>query len=156
MPAGYPWLFPSLGPTAYLQAESPAHPASRFYNTVVGHGIGLVAGFLAVFLLNAYTDPVVLVSHSLTWERAGAAALALALTLGVALLLKASHPPAGATTLLVALGAFKLEDIPTVVAGVLIVAVVGELARRLRLGQLRPTTARPEARLPAPTPKPQS
>ncbi len=156
MPGGFPWLFPSLGPTAYLQAESPAHPAARFYNTVVGHGIGLVAGYLAVFALGAYSDPVVLVSPELTWGRAVAAALALALTLLGALLLKASHPPAGATTLLVALGAFKIEDILTVVAGVLIVAVAGELARRLRLGQLRPGSDQPPARLPAPKPKPQS
>ena len=53
MPGGFPWLFPSLGPTAYLQAKNPANPASRFYNTVVGHMIGLWAGFLFVFLLNA-------------------------------------------------------------------------------------------------------
>ena len=31
--AGQAWLLPSLGPTAYLQAEMPAHPAARAYNT---------------------------------------------------------------------------------------------------------------------------
>ncbi|MEA2574680.1 MAG: hypothetical protein QOH93_1978 [Chloroflexia bacterium] len=156
MANGFPWLFPSLGPTAYLQAESPAHPASRFYNTVVGHMVGLAAGFAGVFALGAYNDPVVLVKHELTWGRAGAAAIALALTLLVALLLKASHPPAGATTLLVALGAFKIEDILTVVAGVLIVAVAGEAVRRMRLGQLTLRKERIEERRPAPKPKPQT
>jgi CBS-domain-containing membrane protein len=123
---------------------------------VVGHLVGLAAGFVGVFVLGAYSDPVVLVRHQLTWGRAGAAVIALALTLLVALLLKASHPPAGATTLLVALGAFKIADILTVVAGVLIVAVAGELARRLRLGQLPLGPIRLEERQPAPTPKPQS
>jgi len=39
--AGRPWLFPSLGPTAYLQATQPQHPTSRFYNVLVGHLIGI-------------------------------------------------------------------------------------------------------------------
>src|SRR3954466_14390358 len=28
--AGNPWLFPSLGPTAFLQAANPQQPSSRF------------------------------------------------------------------------------------------------------------------------------
>ena len=156
LPGGYPWLFPSLGPSAYLQAEAPGNPASRFYNTVVGHLIGLAAGFAAVFALNAYYDPVTLVAHELTWGRAVASAIALALTILVCLLLKASHPPAGATTLIVSLGSFKIEDIPSVVIGVLIVAVAGELVRRMRLGEVTMRQERQEARLPAPKPKPQS
>lgn len=28
--AGQPWLFPSLGPTAFLHAEKPDQPPSRF------------------------------------------------------------------------------------------------------------------------------
>ncbi|MDQ6693431.1 MAG: HPP family protein [Chloroflexota bacterium] len=150
---GYPWLFPSLDPTAYLQAESSAHPASRFYNTVAGHAIGLLAGFAAVFALGAYHDPVLLTAHQLTWGRALASAIALALTLLIALALNASHPPAGATTLLVALGAFKIEDIPAVVVGVLIAAVAGELLRRARLGQLSLGASQTERR-PASQPKP--
>jgi HPP family len=151
--AGLAWLFPSLGPTAYLQAESPAHPSARFYNTVVGHAVGLAAGFVGVFVTFSYFDPVVLVSHELTWGRVLAAAIALALTVMVCLLLKASHPPAGATTLLVALGAFKIEDILTVAAGVLIIGAAGELFRRMRLGDL---TLRPETREEhKPAPKPQ-
>jgi hypothetical protein len=44
--AGQPWLFPSLAPTAYLQAARPQEPAARFYNTVVGHLVGLAAAYL--------------------------------------------------------------------------------------------------------------
>jgi hypothetical protein len=46
--AHQPWLFPSLGPTAFLQAEQPKQPTACFYNTVMGHLHGLVAGILAV------------------------------------------------------------------------------------------------------------
>jgi hypothetical protein len=154
MPAGYAWLFPSLGPTAYLQAESPANPAARFYNSIVGHLVGLAAGFLAVFLLSAYNDPVTLVAHQLTAGRAVAAALAVAVTLLVCLLLKASHPPAAATTLLAALGSFKIEDAPAILIGILLVSALGEVARRMRLGQLTLRPQQTEKRLPAPKPKP--
>lgn len=57
---GQPWLLPSLGPTAYLQAETPAHPSAKFYHVVVGHLIGLAAGFAAVAVFHAWQDPVLL------------------------------------------------------------------------------------------------
>jgi CBS-domain-containing membrane protein len=148
---GRPLLFPSLGPTAYLQAENPGNPAARFYNTVVGHMAGLVSGFFAVALFNAWNSPTIFKDHVLSPDRAAASALALGLTLLFGLLLKASHPPAGATTLLVSLGGFKtLEDAIMVVIGVLIVAVAGELARRMRLGQVTMRPERSKDRVPAP------
>jgi hypothetical protein len=55
--AGQPWLFPSLGPTAFLQAEEPGARSSRFYNTILGHTVGLGAGLAAVFLLGASSAP---------------------------------------------------------------------------------------------------
>jgi hypothetical protein len=71
----------------------------------------------------------------------------------VAMALRASHPPAGATTLLVTLGSIKLEDALTIIVGVLVVAAAGELARRMRLGQLTPRKENQEERLPAPKPQ---
>ena len=132
--AGQPWLIPSLGPTAYLQAETPAHPASRFYNTVVGHLIGLLAGFAAVVILNAWQSPALFSDHQLVLTRVWASAVALALTLLGALFLKASHPPAAATTLLVTLGAIRtMQDALNAMAGVLILALFGTAFRRARL-----------------------
>jgi len=136
--AGQPWLIPSLGPTAYLQAENPAHPTTRFYNTVVGHFVGLVAGFAGVALFDAWNAPAVLTSKELVLVRVAAAVVAMILTISIAPLLRASHPPAAATTLLVALGSLKTpNDALNVMIGVLIVAVVGEVLRRVRLGELR-------------------
>jgi len=131
--SGLPWLFPALGPTAYLQAENPGQPVSRFYNTVVGHSIGLAAGFLAVALLGAWSAPAALPTHQLPPPRAWASVIALVLTLTLALSLRASHPPAAATTLLVTLGTFSTAlDAMNVMIGVLIVALAGELMRRIR------------------------
>jgi hypothetical protein len=132
--AGMPWLIPSLGPSAYLQVENPAHPSARFYNTIVGHAIGLAAGIFAVFVLGANETPSLLVDHQVVLARVWAAAIALTLTILIALALKASHPPAGATTLLVALGALRTQtDFVNAAIGVLAIAALGEILRRLRL-----------------------
>lgn len=132
--ANMPWLFPSLGPTAYLQAETPDKPTARFYNTVIGHTVGLTSGFIAVALFSAWNAPAVLTTHHLTAVRVWTAAFALALTLLSNLLLRSSHPPSGATTLLVALGTFKtINDAVTIMAGVLIVATFGWIFRWLRI-----------------------
>jgi CBS-domain-containing membrane protein len=130
-----PCLFPSLGPTAFLQAEQPEQPTARFYNTVMGHLHGLVAGILAVLILGASTAPAVLSTGELTPVRVWAAVLAVALNMLLGFVLKASHPPAAATTLLVALGGFKptWQDAATIMIGVLIVAIVGEMLRRFRV-----------------------
>jgi hypothetical protein len=41
--SGQVLLFPSLGPSAVMQAHSPEHRSSRFYNVVVSHLAGLAA-----------------------------------------------------------------------------------------------------------------
>jgi HPP family protein len=132
--AGMPWLIPSLGPTAYLQCENPAHPSARFYNTVLGHAIGLVVGIFAVAILRAHEAPSLLIDHQIVLARVWAAAISLALTILIGLALKASHPPAAATTLLVALGALKTNnDFINAAIGILVVGVFGEVVRRVRL-----------------------
>ena len=117
--AHQPWLFPSLGPTAFLQAELPKLPSSRFYNTIAGHLLGLGSGLVAVTLLGANIAPSALATGELTPIRVWASVLAVVLNLLAGLLLKASHPPAAATTLLFALGGFKptLHDVVIVVMG---------------------------------------
>jgi len=141
---GLPWLLPSLGPTAYLQVESPAHPRSRFYNTVVGHLIGLLVGLPAVALFRAWNEPVALVAKTLTAPRVGASVLALALTILLAFLLRASHPPAGATTLLVTLGSIStLADAFNLMLGVLLIAAAGEAIRQVRLGKVSAVEVQP-------------
>ncbi len=131
-----PWLFASLGPTAYLHAENPDHRSSHFYNTVVGHLVALASGFFAVWMLNAWSEPNVMATGQLTLVRVLACTLAIGLTILVVLTLRASHQPAGATTLLVALGTFQtLHDAVIVIVGVLLIAIVGEPIRRLRVGK---------------------
>ncbi len=134
--AGQAWLVPSLGPTAYLLAQMPAHPATRTYNIVAGHLLGAGAGIIAVLVTGAWMSPVTLEVGYLTGARVGAAVIALGLTLLLTLALRATHPPAAATTLLVALGSLATAtDVFAVVAGAVVIAALGVLLRRVRLGR---------------------
>lgn len=134
---GNVWLFPSLGPTAYLQAANPQHESARPYNVVLGHAIGAVAAVIAVLLLGASAEPSVFEAHRLFLMRVLASALATTLALVAQTLLKIAHPPAAATILLITLGGFKptTHDMLALAIGVCIVAVSGELMRRARLAQ---------------------
>lgn len=97
-----PFVFPSLGPTAFLFFFSPLAPASTPRNTVLGHAIGLACGYGA-FAVSGLNTHGALPSH-LMWPRVLAAALSLSATGAVMVLADINHPPAGATTLIVALG----------------------------------------------------
>lgn len=137
---GQPLLFPSLGPTAVLYADFPAHSSARPYNTLVGHLVGLGSGYLAVFLASAQAAPAVLATHELAPSRVVAGTLAVTLTWVILWAIHAPHPPAAATTLLAALGGFRpiAEDALAVIIGVLVVAVLGQALRWARGRYRRP------------------
>lgn len=130
-----PWLFASLGPTAYLYGHTPNQASARFYNTVIGHTAAILAAFIAVVLVHAETTPSVFTTHELTWPRVAAAVLALTVAVPAELLLGASHPPAAATALLIALGGFNvsMQSAASIVIGVLMVGSMGEVFRRIRI-----------------------
>src|SRR5262249_57148702 len=52
-----PSLFPSLGPTAFLQAEYPHNRMSGIYHVLMGHLLGACSGFMAVELIGAMDAP---------------------------------------------------------------------------------------------------
>ncbi|MGH9588076.1 MAG: HPP family protein [Acidobacteriaceae bacterium] len=98
-----PFVFPSLGPTAYLLFISPQAESSSPRNTIYGHAIGLICGYAAFVLTGAVTLPFG--AHAgVYWPRILSAALSLSATGAFMVLLHAGHPPAGATTLIVSLG----------------------------------------------------
>jgi CBS-domain-containing membrane protein len=129
-----PWLFPSLGPTAFIQAHRPASSVARLYNTLVGHLIGIAAGFACVFIAGAADAPSVMTVGHAQLPRVCASALAVALTMLLQVTLRAYHPPAAATTLIISLGviAATWRDALGLACGILVVAIAGELLRRQR------------------------
>ena len=104
-----PFIFPSLGPTAFLLFYTPTNPAASPRNTIIGHAVGAAAGYLALVIFGLTGDPPALATE-VTGGRIGAAAVSLALTSAVMVWLKAPHPPAGATTLIVSLGILREVD----------------------------------------------
>lgn len=98
-----PLLFPSLGPILLVMLDKPLSPQARPRNSLLANGAALLAGYGALLALGLGHHSSV-VEEGITGHRIAAAALSLAVTGLVAHLLKAQHPPAGATTLIVSLG----------------------------------------------------
>lgn len=132
---GTPWLFPSLGPTLAIQSEAPGMDVARPWNVLMGHAIGAAVGIASAWLTGAVHEPAVNVAHMVSASRLVAAIGAMFASMALQALARASHPPAQATTLLIALGALEADAHGALVlaAGVLQVAVLGEVVRRMRV-----------------------
>lgn len=147
---GNPFIFPSLGPTAFLLFYTPRQAAASPRNTICGHAIGAAAGWfsLAVFgLLQA--EPAL--ATTVTGSRIGATALSLGLTSGLMVWLKVPHPPAGATTLIVSLSILH-EPSQLLILMVAVALLVGQgiVINRLAGIDYPLWSPRPEAVGPAP------
>ena len=136
---GRPWLFAALGPTVVLLAANPGHPTSRFHAIVLGHVVALASAWIAILLMGAGDSRTLLASGGISVARVWASAFAVAMMTAVQPSLKAYHPPAAATVLLVTLGMHRLtwSNAVALVGGVLVVAVLGEWFQRIRLAQQR-------------------
>ncbi|MGA9584249.1 MAG: HPP family protein, partial [Terracidiphilus sp.] len=103
---GSPLVFASLGPTAFEIIETPKRPSARPYNVIVGHLIGVLAGFAALWMTNAWGTPGIS-TGKVALPRVAAATISALLTVLVTLLLRATQPAALSTTLLVSLGTLQ-------------------------------------------------
>jgi CBS-domain-containing membrane protein len=97
------FVFPSVGPTAFLLYFMPTAPTASPRNTLCGHALGIVCGYLSLCLMGLEHAPSA-VMEDIHWPRVFAAALSLASTGALMILLRVVHPPAGATTLIISLG----------------------------------------------------
>lgn len=118
---GLPALFPSLGPSAFVLAMFPDSEASDARRVVVSHALGVAAGLVTYHL---FATGIVVTGQiaplSVTGLRLAVSSVgAIVLTVTSMLHLGVRHPPACATTLIVALGL-----LPSLFEGVLIVAAV--------------------------------
>jgi len=117
-----PLVFPSLGPTAFLLFYHPLHRPASPRNALLGHMIGVAAAWisLCIFGLTHTSTPPL---GDITWARAGAATLSIAMTIGAMEFFDVPHPPAGATTLIISLGLMPYLW----QAGIILLAVVALL-----------------------------
>ncbi len=130
-----PLLFASLGPTAFELAEMPGQRSARPYNVLVGHLIGVLAGFAGLALTGAWHTPSI-TAGPVTMDRVAAATIAALLTVLGTLLARATQPAALSTTLVIATGTMQRpEDGFIIMAAIVLITVVGEPLRRWRLRQ---------------------
>jgi CBS-domain-containing membrane protein len=128
---GEPFVFPSLGPTAFLLFYTPLLATASPRNTICGHAIGAAAGYLALVVFGL-TDAAPALATSVTGSRVGAAALSLGLTSGAMVWARVPHPPAGATTLIVSLGILREpEQLAVLMVAVVLLVVQGFVINRL-------------------------
>lgn len=155
--SGTPFVFPSLGPTAFLLFATPLLPTASPRNTMYGHAIGIACGYGALWATGLAHAPPAMVA-GVNWDRVLAAALSLAATGAFMMLLDAPHPPAGATTLIISLGIvtrpFHLAVIEIAVALMVLQAIgINRLAGTPYPLWRRPKTLKTTNGYPA-TPKP--
>jgi CBS-domain-containing membrane protein len=129
--SGQPFIFPSLGPTAFLFFYTPLAPPASPRNTIIGHLIGSLAGYGSL-LIFGLQDIGPALTTGVSTERVGAAALSLGLTSGLMVLAKSPHPPAGATTLIISLGILHtLDQIVVLMIAVLLLTGQALIINRL-------------------------
>jgi hypothetical protein len=129
-----PLLFAALGPTIVMLTTTPGHETTSFRAVVVGHITAMTCAFLALMLLNAADAPLIAKAATSISPRIWASGLALALMAIVSPQLRAYHPPAAATALLITLGAYRMTGRTplALIGGVVLVAVAAEILNRVR------------------------
>jgi CBS domain-containing membrane protein len=137
-----PLVFPSLGATAFLFFETPMAEVASPRNTIIGHYVGALVATIWLFVFGLQDHANVLV-EGFTLERAAAVALSVACTGGILRLLRAAHPPAGATTVIVSAGLLHTaHQLAALAAGVALLTLSAHVVNRL-LGVPAPRWAAP-------------
>ena len=117
-----PLVFPSLGATAFLFFETPMAEVASIRNTVIGHTVATVVAFVWLSVFGLVGEPSA-IETGFTAERVACVALSLACTGGFLRLLRAAHPPAGATTVIVSIGLLTtVDELAILLAGVVILS----------------------------------
>jgi CRP-like cAMP-binding protein len=98
-----PFIFPSLGAMAFLIFFTPTAPTASPRNALCGTAVALICGYGALRLTGLHQAGPAVITE-VQWARILAAALSLAVTGALMILLNVPHPPAAATTLVVSLG----------------------------------------------------
>jgi CBS domain-containing membrane protein len=118
-----PLVFPSLGATAFLFFETPMAEVASIRNTLIGHTVGALVAFFWLEVFGLVGEPSAIVA-GFTADRVACIALSLAFTGGILRLLRAAHPPAGATTVIVSVGLLTtVHEVAILLAGVALLSI---------------------------------
>lgn len=125
-----PFLFPSLGPTAFLLFYDAQGAQAAPRNVFCGHLIGVLAGYLALVIFRLTTAKPDLTD--ITAPRIGAAIFCLCVTASLMVWLHVPHSPAASTTLMVGLGLIRTPvQLSVLMLAVVLMIAQGALINRL-------------------------
>ena len=124
-----PFIFPSLGATAYLCATAPHSHGATPKAVFVSHLMAAVMGYSVLRVLGL-ADHAPAAIEGVTGQRIAAVSLAVALTVASTSMLKSLHPPAGATALIVTLGILSSTHQLTVLLASILMFTVGLMVMR--------------------------
>jgi hypothetical protein len=149
--SGQPFVFPSLGPSAFILAFDRSGERTRTYRVVGSHVIGAVAGFIAYSLLAS--GVVITTTHAAFsadgLRLAASGVLSIVATSWGMIATDTNHAPACATTLIVSLGLLStpLQVVTIVVSVVVLVEVHAAVVRAFRrvVGESSPFSVEEEA-----------
>jgi CBS-domain-containing membrane protein len=126
-----PFLFPSLGPTAFLLFYKPMSETSSPRNTILGHLIGIVCGYLGLVVFGLIGSASAF-DGGTSMQYIGSAAVALTLTSALTSWWKVEHPPAGATTLIISLGIMNtISDLTIMIAAIIVLCMASWVFNRM-------------------------
>lgn len=117
-----PFIFPSLGPTIFILFFAPLSVQAAPRNVIGGQLLGIACGYLALLVFRLQDAPANI--FDLSARQIGSATLALSLTAGLMIWTGVLHAPAGATTLIVALGLVHTVPHLVILFGAVVVAVI--------------------------------
>lgn len=123
--SGQPFIFPSLGPSAFILAFERRGDRTRTYRVVGSHLIGGVAGLLAYYLF-ASGVALTAASPALSMDGlrlAASGVLSIVLTSWGMIATDTNHAPACATTLIVSLGLLSTPLQVAIIAASVVILV---------------------------------
>ncbi|WP_336362466.1 universal stress protein [Halalkalicoccus salilacus] len=122
---GQPFLFPSLGPSAFILAFDRRGKRTRTYRIVGSHCIGVLAGLIAfTFLGSGVATTITEGAFSGSgFQLALSGTVSIALTSWGMIATNTHHPPACATTLIVSLGLLSTPIQVATIIGAIVILV---------------------------------
>eukprot|EP01083_Nonionella_stella_P001283 3752_1 len=121
-----PWIFPSLGASTFLHFAIPDQPPASPRNTICAHFVAGLMGYIGLVMTGLADDPVVFVRPEdiIVPYRVACLCYSIGTTCFFMILFNIGHPPAGATTIIVALGILRtIPDLCVLMGSVLILCV---------------------------------
>lgn len=126
-----PFIFPSVGASAFILFYRPLVAAASPRNVLLGHSIGVLTGWASLWLFGLLGAPSAF-DVGMDSLRVAATALGMGLACGLMVWLRAAHPPAAATSLLVSMGLISsLWHLPLLLAGALILVLQAFVMHRI-------------------------